>query len=74
MEKPKPQRHRPEPITYKITPSNYDTLAEDEKIQKLREFMSVLRTIDKEMMVSMVHKPVTIQYGGIERTYLSKDV
>ena len=63
-----------EPITYKIYPSNYDTLAEDEKVQKLREFVSVLRTIDKELKVSMVHRPVTIRYGGTERTYLSKEV
>ncbi len=74
VEKPKPSKPRAEPITYKITPSNYDTLAEDEKVQKLREFVAVLRTIDKELMVSMVHKPVTIQYSGAERTYLSKDV
>ena len=61
-------------ITYKIAPSNYDTLAEDEKVQKLREFLSILRTIDKKLRISMIHRPVTIRYGGRQQEYMGKDV
>lgn len=65
---------RRNPITYKMSPSNYDTLADDEKVQKLGEFVAVLKTIEKEMRVSMVHTPVTIRYGQSQRQYTSKDI
>ena len=61
-------------ITYRISPSNYDALSGDEKASKLREFVSILGGVERELRVSIVRRPVTITYGGGRRTYAGKDI
>ena len=61
-------------FTYRIKPSNYSTLAEDEKVLKLQEFISVLRMVDKELQVSLLHKSMPITYGGRTSNYVGKEI
>ena len=60
--------------TYRITPSNYSTLSEDEKMMKLKEFLAVLATIDKRLHVTMVHRSMPITFSGRTRNYVGKEI
>ena len=60
--------------TYRITPSNYSTLSEDEKMLKLKEFIAVLASIDKDLHVSMVHRNMPITFSGRTRNYIGKEI
>ena len=70
----KPAKSKAPQFTYRLTPSNYSTLAEDEKVLKLREFIDVLRMVEKELRVSIIHKSMPITYAGRTSNYVGKEI
>jgi len=57
-------------ITYRIAPSNYDTLPDDEKDQKLRALASVLCTLKRRLDIVIIGRETKIA----EKSYMEKQI
>ena len=57
-------------ITYRIAPSNYDTLSDDEKDQKLRALASVLCTLKRRLDIAIIGRETEIG----EKQYMEKQI
>ena len=52
--------------SYRVEPSNYYTLSEDERVAKLRRFIGIISRIKKQLDITMTSKPVSL--NGLEYT------
>ncbi len=49
---------------YTITPTNFTVLSEDKQKRKLDDFFSLLRNLDKEIMITLERTPITVNHKG----------
>jgi len=49
---------------YTITPTNFTVLSKDKQARKLNDFFSLLRQLDKEIMITLERTPITVNYKG----------
>lgn len=50
--------------SYSITPTNFMILSDEKQQRKLDDFFSLLRMLDKEIMITLERVPITVQYKG----------
>lgn len=62
-------------ITYRITPSNYQTLSEEERIKKLTAFVSLIAGIEKHLRIVITKRPVALDEAyGSAANYIEKAI
>jgi len=49
---------------YTITPTNFIVLSEEKQKRKLDAFFSLLKQLDKEIMITLERTPITVNYKG----------
>ena len=49
---------------YTITPTNFIVLSEEKQKRKLDSFFSLLKQLDKEIMITLERTPITVNYKG----------
>ena len=50
--------------SYTITPTNFTVLSDDKQQRKLNDFFSLLRSLDKEIMITLERTPITVKHKG----------
>jgi len=51
---------------YTITPTNFTVLSEDKQKRKLGDFFSLLKQLNKEMMITLERTPITVNHKGVD--------
>lgn len=61
-------------ITYRIMPENYVMLSEQERDAALRNFVDIIRAVEKRMTLQIINKAIGIDVAGNNYDYVDRSV